>query len=237
MPVTRIKSEWSGGNLVFKGVDGYYVRFGTTDNPVQVKVHTRPTTLGSALEVRTKPSSATAEHAAIDAMLEPDPTGDTQTAGYGRAVQGVVRTISGNTMTGGSLHGVYGQVCNLGTINGAGVMVSAMYGLIEDGGTYTAVSHLAAAWLDSHLDQAVSAGSKEFLYISNNGDTTFDNALYVYAGNKITNLFNINTASGMVAANDAGGAGLNFTNWRTIKIVLEGETYYLVAAKTIANAA
>lgn len=236
MSVTNVKSYWSSGHLIFKsGVSGTYVRFGVTDEPLQVKIHNRPTTLGSGLEVRSKPSSATAEHAAIDAMLEPDPTTDTQTAGYGRAIQGVTRTISGNTMTGGSLHGVYGQFCNLGTLNGSGVMASAFYGLIEDGGTYTAVSHLAAAWLDSHLDKTVTAGSTEFLYISNNGDTAFDQAVYVYAGNKITSLFNINTASGMVAANDAGGSTIDFSNWRTIKVTLEGETYYLIAAKTIAN--
>lgn len=238
MPTTNIKSYWSSGNLIFKsGVAGTYIRFGVTDEPLQAKFHSRPTTLGSAVEVRSKPSSATAEHAAIDAMLEPDPTGDTQTAGYGRALQGVVRTIAGHSMTAGSLQGVYGQFCNLGTLNGSGIMANAIYGLIEDGGTYTAVSHLAAAWLDSHLTKTVTAGNTEFLYISNNGSTTYDNGIYVYAGNKITNLFNINTASGMVSDNDAGGGTVDFTNWRKIKIVLEGETYYLLAAKTIANSA
>ena len=42
------------------------------------------------------------------------------------------------------------------------------------------------------------------------------------------------TVAGMVSANTAGGGTLNFTDWRTIKCVIEGETYYLVAAKTIA---
>jgi hypothetical protein len=236
MSLANIKSYWSGGNLVFESkAAGHYVRFGTGNGSLQAKFHARPATLGSTIEVRSKPTAVAAEHAAVDSMVEWDPSTDTTTGGYNRAVQGVARVPSDITLTGGAGNGVYGQFCNLGTLNGAGITANAMYGLIEDGGTYTAVSHLSVAWLDSHLTSAVSAGATEFLYISNNGSTTFDNGIYVYAGNKITNLFNINTASGMVAANDAGGSTLNFSNWRTIKIVLEGETYYLVAAKTIAN--
>lgn len=233
MPVTRIKSTWDGGNLVFKGVDGYYVRFGTTDNPVQVKIHARPTTLGSALEVRSRPTSATAAHFGVDSTTDWRATGDTITGGGIRAIQGVARIDAGNTITGGSVTGVYGQ-CALnatGVANGAGVMMNAIYGLIEDGGTYTAVSHLAAAWLDSHLTKTVSAGSVEFLYISNNGSTTFNHVFYIYAGNKITNLLKIDTASGMVGANNAGDA--TFANWKAIKIDLDGTTHYLIAAQAI----
>lgn len=236
MPVTNVKSYWDSGNLHFKGTSSSFVRFGITDEPLQVKVHARPTTLGSTIEVRSRPTSATAEHFAVDSTLDWRATGNSITGGGCRALQGVARADASQTMTGGSLTGVYGQVAlnSSATANGASVMMNAIYGLIEDGGTYTAVSHLAACWLDSHLDQTVTAGETEFLYISNNGDTTFDQAIYVYAGNKITNLLNINTASGMVSANTAGGGTLSFTNWRTVKCVIEGETHYLVVAKTIA---
>jgi hypothetical protein len=234
VPVTNVKSKWSSGNLVFTSdVANSLIQFGQTNYPLQCKFHNRPAVTGSTVEVRAKPLSATSEHAAVDSTLDWAPV-STVSGGYARALQGVCRLDTGKTMTSGSLCGTYGQVANNGTINGSGVMLSAIYGLVEAGGVFTSLSHLAVAWLDSHLAQAISSGTSDFLYISNNGSTTFDNAIYCYAGNKITNFFNINTASGMVSGNTAGGGTLNFTNWRTIKVVLEGTTHYLVAAQTIA---
>src|SRR3972149_181519 len=195
------------------------------------KIFNRPTTDVFAVQVKSEFTDTDAGHNCLE--VTPDWKANGATGGGNTAVQGVSRLASTFTMTGGSIIGTYGQVANNGTVNGSGIMMAGLYGLIEDGGTYTSVSHLSSAWLDSHLDQAVSAGEVEFLYMSNNGDTTFDQAIYVYAGNKITNLLNINTASGMLSDNTAGGSTLNFTNYRTIKIVLEGETYYLLAAKTI----
>jgi len=197
------------------------------------KLFNRPTTDAFALQIKSEFTDTDSGHNCLEVTA--DCKAALVTGGGNTAVQGVSRLAATYTATGGSLIGTYGQVANNGTVNGSGIMMAGLYGLIEDGGVYTSVSHLSAAWLDSHLDQTVSAGEVELLYMSNNGDTTFDQAMYIYAGNKITNLFNINTASGMLADNDAGGSTLDFTNWRTIKIVLEGETYYLVAAKTIAN--
>lgn len=235
MAVANIRSKWSSGNLVFTSIDSTYktIQFGQTSYPLQVKVHNRPATSGNTLEVRARPSSATAEHFAIDSTLDWRQTDSAITGGGVRAVQGVARIDAGNTATGGSLTGVYGQVAlnATATVNGSGIMMSALYGLIEDGGTYTAVSHVAAAWLDSHLTKTVSAGETDFLYISNNGSTTFNQVFFIYAGNKITNLFKISTASGMVGANNAGDA--TFANWKAIKVDLDGTTHYLIAAQAI----
>lgn len=231
MAVTLIKSAWDSGNLVFKSsltnpATTPYVRFGTTDNPLQAKFHNRPAVSGNTVEVRSRPSSATAEHFAVDSTLDWRPTGDTATGGGVRALQGVARLDTGMTSTGGSLTGVYGQFANNGVMNGAGIFGNAIYGLIEDGGTYTAVSHLSVAWLDSHLTKAVTAGKTEFLYITNNGSTTYDNAFYIYAGNKITNLFTIDTAFGMVG--DAAAGDYTFTKTRKVKVNVGGETGYIV---------
>lgn len=236
MGATNIRSKWSSGNLVFYSIDSTYktIQFGQTSYPIQIKVHNRPTTSGNTLEVRARPSSATAEHFAVDSTLDwRETAASTITGGGCRALQGVARIDAANTITGGSLTGVYGQVAlnATATANGSGIMMSAMYGLIEDGGTYTAVSHLAVAWLDSHLTKTVSAGSTDFLYISNNGSTTFDQVFYIYAGNKITNLMAISTASGMVGSNNAGDA--TFANWVPIKVSIDGTTHYLIAAQSI----
>ena len=48
-----------------------------------------------------------------------------------------------------------------------------------------------------------------------------DEVIRVTAGNKITNLLTINTASGMVSANAATGSV------KKIKINLDGDTYYI----------
>jgi len=39
----------------------------------------------------------------------------------------------------------------------------------------------------------------------------------------------------VVGANESGGSTLDFSNWKRLKIDIDGETHYLVAAKTVAN--
>lgn len=214
---------------------GSFIQVGVTDSPLAMKIHNRPATLGYTLEVRARPSDVDAEHFAVDSTVDwrPDPD-DTKTATGGglRAVQGVCRLDTDYTMVGGSLTGVYGQVANNGIVNGAGIIMAAGYMLIEDGGTYTQLSHLATLWLDSHLTKEVSAGESEFVYISNNAAHDFKQAIFVYAGNKIQRLLAISTASGMVSANVEGPNTPAATNRREIKISLDGEDYYLIAAKS-----
>ena len=88
-----------------------------------------------------------------------------------------------------------------------------------------------ASPLRSHLAQTVSAGAIHFLNITNNGDTTWDNAINIRAGHRITNLMTISTADGMVGANVAADA--TFNNYKTIKVVIDGTTHYMIAAQSI----
>ena len=220
----------------FGDTTGKYFMWDADVNTLNVRgitklIH-RPTTDVFAVQIKSEFTDTDAGHNCLEVTADWKAAG--ATGGGNTAVQGVSRLAATYTMTGGSVIGTYGQACNLGTLNGSGIMVAGLYGLIEDGGTYTAVSHVAAAWLDSHLDKTVTAGEVELLYMSNNGDTTFDQAIYVYAGNKITNLLNINTASGMVSENTAASGTLTFTNWKTIKIVIDGTTHYIPVAQTIA---
>ena len=219
----------SDNSFRFNPGSGGYTRF---DN--MVKIMDRPTTDAFALQLKYEPTIVTSTVAGIEATIDAKPSTATSAAGI-RGVQGVTRLAATYTMTGGSLIGTYGQVQNLGTLNGAGIFVAAAYSLLATGGTYTAVSHVCSSWIDSQLAVAVSAGNTELLYMSNNGATTLDSGIYLYPGDKITNLITIATAAtGMVSANTAGGGTLNFSNWRTIKVNIAGETHYLVAAKTIA---
>ena len=219
------------GRIRLTGDDSAETIFQATDGVC--KIHNRPSTSGYALEVKSEPTIVTGTHFGIETTVDGIPSTATSGAGL-RGTGGICRLSATYTATSGSYVGAYGQVCNLGTFNGSGLMAAGVYGLIEDGGTYTAVSRVAAGWFDSHLDQTVTAGVADLLYLTNNGDTVFDNAIEVYAGNKITNLLSINTASGMVSANTAAGTTLVFTNWVAIKITIDGTTHYIPAAQTIA---
>lgn len=195
-----------------------------------VKIFNRPTLDAMALQVKSEFSGVTTAHNCLEVTADWHPGGATPanaTAGGNTAVQGTARLYTGHTMTGGSLIGTYGQVCNLGTFSGAGIMAAGLYGLIEDGGTYTAVDHVAAGWFDSHLSQTVTAGTASLLYLTNNGTTTLDSVFFIYPGSKITNLFNIDSVdTGLVSDITAGAATI--TNWRKIKCYIHGATKYMI---------
>jgi hypothetical protein len=193
-----------------------------------VKFHNRPTTDAYTLEIKARPTSVTGVYHQVESTVDCRPSTATSALGA-RGISGICRLDSTYTMTGGSLIGSYGQVCNNGTINGSGALVIGQYALIEDGGVYTAVNHLAVSWLDSHLTKTVTAGKKSFQYITNNGTTVFDNVFYIYAGEAITNLFTIeNTKDGNLVS-DAVTADYTFTKYYKIKVNVGGETAYLIA--------
>lgn len=235
--VTNVTSDWVDGNFVFgEKVDGTYVRFKTG-----IKVHRRPTDQAFAAEIKSEFADTDAAHACVAVTADWKPTAAgvaaPGTAGGVQGVQGVARLKSSSyTATGGTLIGTYGQVQANGTVNGAGIMLAGLYGLVEAGGTYTAVSHVAGAWIDSHLASAVSAGSYQLLYMTNNGTTQMDQAIYIYGGDKTTALMELDTCGGMVGANTAAKTTIAGTNWVPIKITIDGVVHYMLAAQTLGAA-
>lgn len=121
-----------------------------------------------------------------------------------RSTQGVAVVDTGYTATGSTLIGTYGQARADGTVAGASFM-AGLYGLIEEGGGAITASHVASVWADSHRNTAVT-GNHELFYGSNNGTATMDQAFYIYGGNKISNLFELNTVVGMTNAANGSGA-------------------------------
>jgi hypothetical protein len=204
-----------------------------SDGALKLHCHNRDTQ-SYAAEVKYDWQAVTGLAFGLDVTCEIEPGGDTpanRTSGGLRAVQGVARLASGFTATAGGDVGVYASLINEGVYNGSSNYPCAFYGLLQGSGTFTQVGEMSVAWLDSHLDQAISAGSSFFLNITNNGDTQFDAAINVRAGHNITNLLQIAVASGMVGANVAADA--TFNNYKTIKIDIDGTTHYLIAAQTI----
>lgn len=142
-----------------------------------------------------------------------------------RGTQGVAVVDATYTATGTTLIGLYGQARADGTIAGAS-FVAGVYGLIEEGGGAITASHVCSAWLDSHRNTAVT-GNHELLYMSNNGSATMDQAIYVYGGNKISNLFELNTVTGMTDAANGSGSDVY------INITIDGVAAR-IAAKYVA---
>lgn len=201
-------------------------------------VHLHDTTNGYGLEVKTNFNGTTTAHFGITSTVEYEPTGNTATAGGVQGLQGVGRLAAGKTVTGGSIIGTYGQACNLGTINGSGVMVAGLYGLVADGGTYTSASHVCSLWVDSHVTKVVG-GEHELIYMTNNGTTTMDSAIYVdlSAAAKFTNLLKFSAVQTPLVANalvpaaapDAGTVGADLA----IIVDVGGTPYYIPMYNTL----
>jgi hypothetical protein len=231
----NIGADAAGVNLYAYGTTtGKYMKWKQSSDYLDIhgylKVHNHSTTIGYAIEAKSNFNGTTTSHFGITSTVDYEPTGNTATAGGVQGLQGVGRLAASKTVTGGSIIGTYGQACNLGTINGSGVMIAGLYGLIEDGGTYTACSHVTPCWIDSHLTKTITAGTFDMCYITNNGTTVADNVFYVYAADRITNLFTINTTdgSGTKMVSDATTADYTFTKTRKVKVNVGGEVGYLV---------
>ena len=105
-------------------------------------------------------------------------------------VRGHVGTVNGVTQDAtGYQIGVHGRILNLGTVDNGGIIIAGLMGQTLPGGTYTAVSHMACAWLTWQNTTTVTAGHTEILYLSHNAaGFTLDSFIYVYGANA-TNYF------------------------------------------------
>lgn len=185
------------------------------------KIDYRPTGGGTnsyALQVRHNVGSTSGSVISLDHEAHIVATGTASLRGN----QGVAVVDATYTATGTTLIGTYGQARADGTVAGASFM-AGLYGLIEEGGGAVTASHVASAWLDSHRNTAVT-GSHQLLYMTNNGTATMDEAIYIYGGDKITSLMELNTVSGMVSATaETGGSS------KKIKITIDGVVHYINA--------
>jgi len=185
-----------------------------------IKIDVRPTggsTSDYAEQIRANSAKASGTFLGLD--------NETHLVASGSAsimsTRGVAVVDTGYTATASTVIGTYGQARADGTVAGSSFM-SGLYGLIEASAAITA-SHVCSAWLDSHQANAVT-GSHQLLYMTNNGAAQMDEAIYVYGGDKITSLMELNTVSGMVSATaETGGSS------KKIKITIDGVVHYINA--------
>ncbi len=175
------------------------------------------TVAGSAAEIRTETVATSGSHYGLNTEAHINATGTGSVFGN----FGVAKVTTGYTVTGGTIIGSYGQARADGTVAGASFM-AGLYGLIEASAAITA-THVCSAWLDSHQANAVT-GSHQLLYMTNNGAATMDEAIYIYGGDKITALMELNTCGGMVA-DTATTDGAS----KKIKITIGGSVFYINA--------
>jgi hypothetical protein len=185
-----------------------------------LKVDVRPTggsTADYAEQIRANSAKTTGTFLGFDNETHGVATGAASII----STRGVAVVDATYTATASTIIGTYGQARADGTVAGASFM-AGLYGLVEASAAITA-SHVCSAWLDSHQANAVT-GSHQLLYMTNNGAATMDEAIYVYGGNKITSLMELNTVAGMVSDTaETGGSS------KKIKITIDGVVYYINA--------
>lgn len=191
----------------------------TSSSNMGLKVHNHLTTSGiGSYEGKTETANTSGAFYGLWQDANINATGTASST----AILGVATVASTFTATGTTLIGTYGQVRADGTVAGSSFM-AGLYGLVEEGGGAITASHVASAWLDSHRNTAVT-GNHELLYMSNNGSATMDQAIYIYGGNKITSLMELNTCGTMVSdtATTSGSS-------KKIAITIDGATFYINA--------
>lgn len=216
--------EYMGSLLIEKAlkVNGNFTLNGALSTINYIKLHNHNMTAeGYALQIRGELTASTGTIWGIDSETHLRPTTGTTGTANVRGVQGVALLASGFTSTNGTLIGTYGQARADGTFNAPAGILCGTYGLIEASAAITA-AHVCSIWADSHQAEAVT-GEHELIYASNNGAAVMDSVMYIYAGNNITNLFKISTATGMVE--DATGQSMTIT--KKIKLNIDGATVYL----------
>jgi len=194
----------------------------------QLKVHNRPlTTNVFAVEIKADVKNTTGTYTgALQVTVREYPTDDTSAV----TVNGSDFTTylhSGDTKTAGYLSSIYAKVENQGILNGAAIIMTPIYSMIGEAGVFTKVNHVCGLWLDSHLAQTITAGSFEFIYMTNNGATQMNSVMHI-TRSRVTNLFKIDGSGSMVAA--AENSAVHGTSTKKIKINIDGTTYYLLAS-------
>ena len=196
-----------------------------------MKVHNRPVSTDTyALEVKCDYDQASGTgQGALQVSTRVYPATDTTTinaqGGYFQC-----QLHAADTMTGGAMTGFLAQVHNnSGTLNGSGIVVTALRAQLADGGTWTSVERVSAMHVLSSLDQTVSSGIYNLLYIQNAGTATAADAIAIEGSDTITALMTLTNVDG--AAMVANGSVLNdisgTANDGYIKVIVEGETKYI----------
>lgn len=212
---------------VFLGDTTHYGMFNVGTQTLDVhgkqKFHAHLVTESYGAQFRTEYNAATGDFFGIDAEAHQQVS---RTGGGVRGLSMCARVVAGTTVSStANIIGGHFLLDNDGTLNGTGLH-AALVAKVDAGGTFTAVGHLASLWVDS-LQEGTVTGSHELIYMTNNGASTMDQAIYLYGGNKISKLMELNTCGTMVG--NKVDADVTFAHYKKIAITIDGAAYWLVA--------
>jgi len=217
-----------GADLKFYGeTTGKYMRWNHASDTLDVhglqKFHAHLTTQSYGLQTRTEYNAATGDFFGADMESH---QAVSRSAGGFRGQSMCARNVAGSTFS-GSANMVAGHFLldNDGVFNGTGLH-AALVAKVDAGGTFTNVGHLASLWVDS-LQEGTVTGSHELIYATNNGASVMDQFIYLYGGDKIASLIELNTCGTMVGAKV--DADIAFAHYKKIAITIDGVAYWLVA--------
>ena len=228
-----IVMQWDGTRFIVVPITdgGTVFQFGNANVAAQMKFHARNTTLGSAVEIRARTVSNTPALYGIDCITYLRPA-VAMTSGTPAAAMFQTWLDSTYSMTDGYMFGIKAEVVNQGTMNGAGIVMAAVYAHVpNNSGTFTAVNIYTPMWLDWSEESTVTAGICTMMYISNNGTTPLTSILYINAGSTCTYLMVLNATGGIMTAAEVT-ADYTFTNYVTIRVLINGVVYYLIADRS-----
>ena len=223
-----VGEDTSGYDLTIYGdTTGKYFRWDSASDQFYLKGgmkhHHHLTTEDYAVQLRTEHNAATGQFFGMDMEVH---QAVSRTAGLIVGLHMTARNVSTATLSStAQMYAGYFLLDNDGTFNSSGIIAAALVGKVDAGGTFTEVSHLTSLWLDSNQEGTVT-GEHELLYMTNNGASVMDRAIYVYGGDKITNLFELNTVSTMAAAKVS--ADVTFSHYRKVNVTIDGVQGWLV---------
>lgn len=248
--ITAAKNFTVTGNLAITGTTAFTGSIATgsqtigsldVDPTVQLyikgtlKLHDHADTGDYAFQLRTESNHATTNFFGMDCEVH-QMTNRTGGVIRGLSMTGRVtaeKTISG---TANMIPGYFNLDVD-GTLNGTGLH-AALYAVVSDGGTFTAVSHLATLWVDSHQSGTVT-GSHELVYLTNNGTTTMDCVFYIdlSAAAKFTNLINFSADQAPILTNAlvpaAEPTALTMGADKALRVDIGGTPYYIPLYDTL----
>jgi len=198
---------------------------------------TTATTAMSAVKVQSAFSATTGYH--VGAWFVGNYTGAGAAGGSVYALRGHVAVTGTQTTVGAEafIVGVHGRCAVTGTAYNSSAVYAGVLAQMLGGGTWTAANKVYALWVDNQLATNPTSGTVAMVGIrqnNNSGTAVVDHVFDIYGAN-IANFINFDSciSSGFVSSGSVGSTAIHKTACKTIKILIDGVDYYLIASTVV----
>lgn len=154
--------------------------------------------------------------------------------GYAHAIEGLVDvSASATTTTGTIIGGKFTLDFSSGATltHGVGDNASAVLGLVTGTGTYA--GGMLCSVIEARKEGATTIDNGVWVNVLTGA--TITHGIRFEGAGTFTNIFFFDGSQAAVSGNTSGGSTLDFSNWRTVKVDVDGTTHYMIIARTIAN--